>query len=117
MGWGASGGAGRRWSWEMHLEPHLWQLAEYSSWQTQQAWKRMLPPELWYTLASFWVHKLSPLLMPGNTAAAMSYGDVFAPPLPTPGRKLTVLYFTSGPYAASISDQRYYKLQYVFTEH
>lgn len=34
-----------------------------------------------------------------------------------PGKKLTVLYFTSGPYGASISDQRYYKLQSVSTEH
>ena len=54
-----------------------------------------------------------------NIAVAMSYGDGFHPPSLSsmPGKKLTVLYFTSGPYGTSISDQRYYKLQSVSTEH
>ena len=49
----------------------------------------------------------------------MSYGDGFRPPSLSimPGKKLTVLDFTSGPYGTSISDQRYYKLQSVSTEH
>lgn len=38
-----------------------------------------------------------------NIVVAMSYGDGFATPPPTtPGKQLTVLSFTSGPYASSI---------------
>lgn len=77
----------------------------------------MPPPELWYTLASFWVHKLSPLLTP-ETLRWRCHMEMGLPlPPAKPGKKLTVLYFTSRPYATSISDQRYYKLQYVSTEH
>ena len=36
------------------------QLAGYHSWQTQQAWRSRPPPKLQYTMAPFWVHKLSP---------------------------------------------------------
>lgn len=37
-----------------------------------------------------------------NIAVAMSYGYVCSPPPTMSGKKLTVLYFTSGPYATSI---------------
>lgn len=44
-----------------------------------------------------------PLSGARNIAEAVSYGDGFGSPLPDmPGKELTALYFTSGPYAASI---------------
>lgn len=72
------------------------QLAEDSSQHTQQAWKRRPPSKLWYTMASFWAHKLSPLLMPETLPQQCHMEMGLVPPPRMPGKNVNCALFHFG---------------------